>query len=142
MKISTKELENKIDKAESVDELREILKTLPRVSFGNRLYELCDKYGVTPSKLQSDCGITKSHFYNFLNGTRVPKKHHIIKMGLYLKLTEEEINELLKLANHKELYSKRKEDAIILFGIKNGKSIAEIDELLVEQNSTFTLSEK
>ncbi len=142
MKISTKELENKIDKAESDDEFRKTLKILPQISFGDRLKELCNKYGVTTSKLQSDCGITKSHFYNFLNGTRVPKKHHIIKMGLYLKLTEEEINELLKLANHNPLYAQRKEDMIILYGIRKGKSIEEIDKLLYDENSTFTLSEK
>ena len=63
-------------------------------------------------------------------------------MGVAMNLSVEELNELLKLANLKELYAKRKEDAIIIYGINNKMKIDEIDVLLVESGSSFTLSEK
>lgn len=140
MQPTTKELENKIDKAQSVDELRKILKDLSQTTFCTRLYELCEERQLSFSEVQRDCGITKSHFYNFANGTRLPKKYHVIRIGVTMGLTVEELNELLKLANLKELYAKRKEDAIIIYGIKNGMKIHDIDALLEDSGSTFTLS--
>ncbi len=142
MNLSTREFENRIDRAQSIDELREMLKDLPKTTFGDRIYQMCEERNFSLSKVQRDCGITKSYFYDFANGTRSPKKHHVIKIGMAMQLSIEEINELLKLAQHKELYAKRKEDAIIIFGIKNHLSDIQIDELLVDAGSTFSLSEK
>ena len=59
-------------------------------------------------------------------------------MGISL----EEMNELLKLAQHKELYAKNKEDAIIIFGLKNKLKIIEIEELLSDYGATLHLLEK
>ena len=142
MKPTTKEFENKIDKAQSIDELRNVLKDLPKATFSTRLYELSEQYQMTLSEIQIKSGITKSHFYYFANGTRLPKKHHVIKIGVSMNLTVEEINELLKLVNLKELYAKRKDDAIIIYGIKNKLKLEDIDELLMESGSTFTLLDK
>lgn len=142
MALSTKEFENKIDKMHSIDELREMLCELPKITFSDRIYELCEERQLNFSQVQRECGITKSYFYDFANGTRTPKKHHVIKIGMAMHLTVEEMNELLKLAQHKELYAKRQEDAIIIFGIKNNLTAMQIDELLVESGSTFSLSEK
>lgn len=142
MTLSTKEFENKIDSMQSIDELREMLTELPKTTFSDRIYEMCEERQLNFSQVQRECGITKSYFYDFANGTRVPKKHHVIKIGMAMHLSLEELNELLKLAQHKELYAKRKEDAIIIFGIKNNLTAMQIDELLIDAGSTFSLSEK
>lgn len=142
MKLSTKEFENKIDGMQSIDELREMLTELPKTTFSDRIYEMCEEHQLNFSQVQRECGITKSYFYDFANGTRAPKKHHVIKIGMAMHLSLEELNELLKLAQHKELYAKRKEDAIIIFGIKNNLTAMQIDELLIDAGSTFSLSEK
>ena len=142
MNLSTAEFANKIDSAQNIDELRQMLSELPQTTFSDRIYELCDQRNLNFSQVQKECGITKSYFYDFTNGTRMPKKHHVIKIGIAMHLTVEEMNELLKLAQHKELYPKKKEDAIIIFGIKNNLSAMQIDELLVDSGATFSLSEK
>ena len=119
VKISTNELENKIKKARNTEELKDILAQLPDVTFSVRMEQLCRKYAMTFSQVQTASGITKSLFYAMLNGTRNPKKGNIIKIAVAMKLTLEEANELLKLAGQKELYAKNKEDAIVMFGLKN-----------------------
>ena len=142
MKLSTKEFENKIDSMQSIDEFREMLSELPKTTFSDRIYEMCEERQLNLSQVQCKCGITKSYFYEFANGKRAPKKHHVIKIGMAMHLSLEELNELLKLAQHKELYAKRKEDAIIIYGIKNNLTAMQIDELLIDAGSTFSLSEK
>ena len=118
------------------------LSDLPKTTFPVRLNELCQKYGKTFSRVQTESGLSKSLFYALVNGTRTPKKHHILRIGFALELCLEELNELLKLAHLKELYAKRKEDAIILFGLKNHLAPDDIEELLTEAGSDLHLLEK
>ena len=61
-------------------------------------------------------------------------------MGVTIGATIEEINELLKLAKQKELYAKSKEDAVIIFAIKNkkmkeDKDLIELDRILASYKS-------
>ena len=142
MSESTKEILNKIESANTWEELGDILRGLEKITFGDRLSQLCVKYQIKPSKLQLEVAVSKTMFYDVMNGTRKPSKETVIKIALVMKITEEELNELLKLAGHKELYSKKKEDAIIIFGLKNKKDIVEIDELLKEYGSKIRIKEQ
>ena len=139
---STKEILNKIESAKSWEELGDILKELEKITFGDRLSQLCVKYQIKPSKLQLDVAVSKTMFYDVMNGTRKPSRETVIKIALVMQTTEDELNELLKLAGHKELYPKKKEDAIIIFGLKNKKEIVEIDELLKEYGSKMRIIEQ
>lgn len=139
--ITTQEFENKIKKATNWKEMKQILSELPRTTFVVRIKELCDKYDMTFSQVQKETGITKSLFYSIANGSRKPQKPQIIKIGLALGLSLEELNELLKLAQLKELYAKNKEDAIIIFGLKNRLNMDEIEDLLIDAGAKFSLLE-
>lgn len=142
MKATTKEFENKIEKAANWDEMKRILSELPKTTFSVKISELCDKYCINFSQIQIKTGITKSLFYSIVNGTRKPQKHHIIKIGLAMSASSEEINDLLKLAQHKELYAKNRDDAIILYGINQRLSVEEIEALLIESDAKLSLLEK
>ena len=129
---STKEMNNEIEKAKNWDELIKIIKDNPVPTFGQRFVEICDKYKISSATAQlraeTTFAIGKTSFYYYLDGRRKPKKEVVIKMGLAIGANVEEINELLKLAKHKELYSKSQEDAVIIFAIKN-KKIKEFKDL-------------
>lgn len=141
MRKSTEEIENEMKRAKTWDDLKEIMKKngIGRETFGDRLLELCTKYEVRPADLERKVAISKSQFYAVMNGTRNPSKENVIKIALGLGVTIEEINALLKLAKHKELYPKNKEDAIIKFGIEHKKDIYEINEMLKEYGSKINL---
>lgn len=141
--ISTKEFENRIECANSREELNKILAELPQMTFTERFKELCDLHGFTLSQVQVASGITKSLFYDiFKKGTRNSKKEQVIKAGIAMGLSVEELNELLKLARHKELYAKRKDDAIIIFGLRNKLSVTDIEQLLIDSNAGLHLIDK
>ena len=137
----TVEILNKIESASSWEELGDIFDGLEEVTFGDRLSELCLKYHIKPSQLQVKAPISKSMFYDILKDNRKPGKETVIKIGMALKINVDEMNELLKLTGHRELYPKKKEDAIIIFGIKNGKEINEIEALLKECGSDMRLTD-
>ena len=143
MSISTKELENKIDSARDVNELRALLAQLPKTTFYDRLNELLDKYGMSQSQIQQATGITKSLIYEITSarGKRKPQRYQILKIALAMRLTVEETNELLKLANYKELYVKNEVDAVIIFSINHKLSDEEIEGLLIDAGATFSLFE-
>lgn len=141
MKITTKELENRIERMQNIDELREMLSELPKTTFYDRINELLNEHNMTPAQIIKATGMTKSLVYDILSerGKRKPQKHQIIRIGLAIGLSVEEVNELLKLANHKELYAKNDVDAIIIFGIRNNLPDDEIEKLLLEAGCSFSL---
>ena len=138
---TTEEIANEMDAANSIEEIMEILEkyNIGRQTFGDRLLELCAQYGVKTSELQKNVAVSKSQFYAAVNGTREPSKETVLKIAITLGVTQEEINELLKLAKHKELYAKNNEDAIILFGLNKKMDIYEIDNLLKQYDSKIRL---
>lgn len=143
MKPTTKELENKIDKAQSVDELRKIISELPKDTFYDRLNELMEKYGVCPADIVRSTGMIKSLVYDITSarGKRKPQRYQILKIAIAMRLTLEELNELLKLANYKELYAKNAVDNVIRYGIQNNLPDEEIEKLLMDAGAPFSLFE-
>lgn len=137
-----KELELIKDTKEFEDFLKHHEKEMHRESFGDGVLRLCAKYKITAALLQPRIAMSKSQFYNVLNGNRHPSKESVIKIALGLKVTQTELNELLYAAGYCGLDPRRKEDAIILFGLAHQKEVGKIDELLREYNSKIRLVDK
>lgn len=141
---STVEMNNELDKISTWEEFEEVMKEnqIGKKTFGDRLCELCEKYGKKTSAVLEAAAVSRSMYLAVKNDTRNPSKETVIKIAFSLGASLEELNELLKLAKLKELYSKNKDDAIILFGIKNNLDIYEIDEMLRKNNSKMRLLDK
>ncbi len=143
MPITTAELENQIRSAKNEDEFNDAIANLPKTGFVEKYYELANKYGLDDGKVQIESGIANTTFHAFFTTNkkykRKPQKYHIIRIGLAMGVTIEEMNELLKLAGHKELYAKNKDDGIIMFGMSRGYSIDKIEELLIKKGAVLSL---
>lgn len=141
MEATTKEFANRIEKARgNWEEMKNnILPDLPQETFTVKIDALCQKYGMSFSQVQKETGITKSLFYSIVNGTRKPQRPQIIKIGFALGLSLEELNDLLKLAQHKELYAKNREDAILIYGLQSQLKVEKIEELLIQDGAKFSL---
>lgn len=139
---TTGEFENRLKKARTPEQLEQVLRELPDMTFPVRLGQLCDQYGMTLSRVQIASGITKSLFYAIANGTRKPQRVQIIKLSLAIGLTAAQLNELLKLAGLKELYAKNKADAILIFGIENKLDLSDMEQLLTDAGTSLHLLDK
>ena len=136
---TTDKFKNKIEEAHTWEDMQRVLKELPRVTLRQRTEELSEKYNKSFSVICGLADIPESTFYAVMNGTRTPKKEMIIKIAFALGASMEELNEMLKLAKLKELYAKNTEDAIIIYGMKNGLDLVDIDMLLKSQNAKMRL---
>ena len=141
-----KELVREFELAKDTKEFEDFLKRneteMYKESFGDCVLRLCAKYKMTASALQPQIAMSKSQFYNVLNGSRHPSKVSVIKIAFGLNATQTELNEMLRAAGYCELDPRNKEDAIILFGLGHRKEVGKIDELLREYNSKIRLSDK
>ena len=142
MKDTTSIIQNKVDNASTIEELHEIIKNLPKDSFCVRVDEMRQAHNIKSfNSIQKDVAMGKSQFFDVLSGRAKPQRQHIIKIGIAMHLSVTEINELLKLAHHKELYAKNPEDLVVQYGIQRGLSIIEIEEELMKVNASFSLLE-
>ena len=146
MSKDTTELVRELEQAKNTLEFQEFLKRnqreMQRASFGDVVLRLCARYETTASCLQPQIAISKSQFYNLLNGTRNPSKESVFKIAFGLQITPAELNELLHASDYQALDPKKREDAIILFGLENKKEVGQIDELLRTYNSKIKLLDK
>lgn len=77
--------------------------------------------------------INRVYFYQLLSGKRKPSRNKIIQLAFGLDLNIEEVQKLLKLSKMKELYSKLKRDAIIIYSLSNHMDIFDTEILLEEE---------
>lgn len=125
-------LEHELRSIKNKEQLAEWIAKQERTTFGTYLNELCDQYQKKLSNVINDCVLSKSYIYKCFNDDKNPSKEAVVKIGVTLGITIDEMNKLLKCAGHKELYPKKVWDAIILFGLQNRCTSYEIDELLIE----------
>ena len=139
----TTELLFELEQAKSTVEFQEFLKqntsTLRRETFGDLVLNLCAKYEIKASRLQPQVAMSKAQFYNLLNGTRHPSKESALKIAFGLQVSLEEANALLSIAGYQTLDPKKKEDAILIFGLEKKKEPGKIDELLREYGCKIRL---
>lgn len=96
-----------------------------------------DKVKFTLSKLESYVKTSRSKFYEIVSGKRTLDRNSIILIGYTAGASLDEMNELLKLAGHKGIYSRETEGAIIMYGLLHGLSTYEVDAELKKNNCTL-----
>ena len=145
---STKELENELKGIESPSDLYgwidgNGIEDKNRRRFAVYFAKLCEEKNIRLSKLAERVALSRPYIYACANGTKnYPAKDVVLKLGFGINATLEEMNRLLKLSGHKELYARNEEDAIIIFGIENGYDLYQIDELLAERGIKLRLTDK
>ena len=101
-----------------------------------------EKITLSFSKIQELVNLKRATFYNVINGAVPPKRDHLLKIGYALHASANDMNELLKMAGHKELYFANAEDRIIMFGLNHKTDVYELDEKLKEKGCSLRLSEE
>ena len=72
--------------------------------------------------------------YQIFSGTRNPSRDSLLCILIAMELDIEQTQEILKIAEFAPLFPKLKRDAIIISGILNKNSVAQINEILYDNN--------
>lgn len=102
---------------------------LPVAAF---LSEYITQKGLKKSAVIKDAEISEIFGFQVLSGTRNPSRNTLLSLCIGAKMTVDEVQATLKIADFAPLYPKRKRDSILLLGIANGKSVCDINNELYE----------
>lgn len=117
MKIKTVDLEKELCEAEEFDE--ELIRQNPAPDFYLLIDELLKERNLKRSDLILHLNFERTYGYQILNGTRIPTKKQIILIGLYLGITVEQMQQLLKICGRESLYVRNVEDAKVVFALQH-----------------------
>lgn len=132
------------DKFLRTNELLELVKNSPQlfgrmvvggeipeaVSLPEYLQELMQKHNMTMTDVIRISLLSKSYVYQIFSGERMPSRDVLLRLGLSMSCSVDEIQQLLIHAQTGSLYPKVRRDAAILCCISQGLSLIETDEFL------------
>lgn len=118
--MKTSQLEEKISSMETFDEELIFKNGCPELS--DLIEELMDNAKISRAELIRKLDIDINYGYQLLNGTRVPTRERLIKIGLLLGTDIEQLQKLLKAASKKSLYVRDITDAKVFYAVKRKMS--------------------
>lgn len=74
--------------------------------------------------------LDRAYVYQIFSGEKTPSRDKLIAIAFGLRLSVDETQKMLKLSGNRELYSRDKRDALILFTLQKRGNIAEANGLL------------
>ena len=100
-------------------------------SFAAYLRGVMDEQGITAGEMIQRAYVSKTYMYQFLSGERLPGKNTAIRLALSLKLSPDDTQRMLTLAEKPLLYPKIRRDAAILYCLRKGMSLDEANDWLI-----------
>ena len=133
MYIITEDLEKKLREENEFDEKTIIENQTEAV------YTVIEKYmsekNIQRSELIRRLNLERTYGYQILNGTRLPTRVHIIKIGLVLELALDEIQRLLKIGGKEVLYVRNITDARAIYAIEHHFNYEDACEFIWNNNN-------
>ena len=101
------------------------------------LRQLCADRGLVPERVIRAASIDRTYGHQIFNGTRRPSRDKVLQLAFGLGVGVEETQRLLRLADRSPLYPKLRRDAVILYCLGRGRSLAETQEMLQSMELTI-----
>lgn len=106
---------------------------LSSVSLSDYLEALVEEKHLNKADIVENSEMSEVYAYQILSGIRKnPKREKVLSLAIGMRLTCEEIQQLLKTTGYAPLYAKNPFDAIVIYGVTKGLGVVEINNLLFE----------
>lgn len=109
-------------------------------SLSNYLNYLLGRRDIPLSILAELAGVNRSTLYKILSGSMNPSRNLMIRLGLELLLSYDEMQTLLKLSSCASLSGTRKRDVFIINAIVNHQSVGVLEDMLIKNDLESILS--
>lgn len=106
-------------------------------SFSEYLKGLLSEKDMVAEQVINRSGIERTYGHQLFNGTRKPSRDKVLQIAVGFGLNYEETQKLLKIADKSVLYPKVKRDAAVIFALKNGYTILQLQQLLFDEKLTL-----
>lgn len=115
--METQHIEKKLCEMESFDE--EFIYENGCPEFCVLTEEYMQHKGISKAELIKRLNVDRNYGYQFLNGTRTPKRSYVIQIGLLLETSIDQLQKLLKAAGRTPLYVRNIFDARVFYALSN-----------------------
>lgn len=109
-------------------------------SLSNYLNYLLGRRDIPLSILAELAGVNRATLYKILSGSMNPSRNLMIRLGLELLLSYDEMQTLLKLSSCASLSGTRKRDVFIINAIVNHQSVGVLEDMLIKNDLESILS--
>ncbi|MCM1058429.1 MAG: helix-turn-helix domain-containing protein [Firmicutes bacterium] len=116
----TSDIEKKLEQADKFDE--DLIKENLCPELSDFLSGCIERAGISRSDCISALDLDRSYGYQILNGTRIPTRECLIRMGLLFGLSIDELQRMLNMAGRHSLYVRDMFDAKVFYAIKHKMS--------------------
>lgn len=118
--METFQIEKKLCEMESFDEEFISQNGCPELS--EFIEELIKNAGISRAELIRRLDVDINYGYQLLNGTRIPTRERLIRIGLLLGTDVKQLQRLLRIASKESLYVRDLTDAKVFYAIKQKMS--------------------
>ena len=130
-----------IDKDDLKDFLEKHQKDFVNITPAEYLNTLAEKYEISMAEIARRANLG-DYVYKVFRGERNPSRDILICICLAINTSLDELQLLLRLAQFYTLDVKNERDAVILHGLKNNKSLLEINAMLYELKLELLIAER
>ena len=113
---------------EVIDETHNFLSTITLAEY---LSELIEEKGLKKADVIFQSRIERSYAYQIFSGKKMPSRNKLLALAFGMKLTFEEVQDLLKINSYAQLYPRNNRDNIIIFALYKEQNILELNESLL-----------
>jgi len=131
-KDTSKMLEELKDCSDFASFYNENADNFPTLELKDILDRLLKEHGLKKSEVIKRSELSEVYGYQIFSGLRVPDRSKLICVALAMGLTLDEVQTLLKGAGYAQLYVKEPADCIIIYGVCNGMTVPEVNDLLFD----------
>ena len=96
------------------------------------LNNILENKGLVKSKIIKKTELSEVQCYQIFDGRRKPSRDSLLSICIAMELSLDETQQMLKTGGFAPLYPKNKRDVIIIKGIQNNLSVAQINERLYD----------
>ncbi len=132
--INTKELENQISQANSIDHINENTNTIPQLTVSQYLEQLLKELNLSRAHVIESANIERTYGYKIFSGQKNPGRTKLLAIAVAMKISHQEVQRLLYYANEKKLYVKDSWDRVIWYGLEKKLTVSDINLILNDLN--------
>lgn len=134
MKKDTSELLNELKDFSNFDDFyKENKEFVAQMPLNEYLEKLIEKKGLNKSDIINNSEMSEVYAYQILSGIKQhPKREKLLSLAFGMKLSLDEVQDMLKKTGYAQLYAKIPFDAIIIYALAKQMNIIETNNLLFE----------
>ena len=113
--------------------------TFNNLTLSDCLNELIETKDLKKAEVILQSGLERTYAYQIFSGKKTPARDKLLALAIGMRLTFDEVQNLLKVNGYAQLYPKNKRDNIIIFAFYKGQNMWELNDNLLTMDEEIIM---